>query len=181
MADDIAVTGKAPDSLFWRFSLALYARPGVPPACLALQDEAGVDVNVMLYLLYLAGRKRQLSIEEVRRIDDTVANWREQVVRPLRGVRRVLKGDAAPLPGPDAERLRSQVKKIELEAERIQQYALEAAFPAASSGTAEPDAGSAAAKNLAAYGILLGGFPQAAVRAILESAQAQYAADTLNP
>jgi uncharacterized protein (TIGR02444 family) len=40
-----------PDDPFWRFSLDLYGRPGVAPACLALQDEAGADVNLVLYLL----------------------------------------------------------------------------------------------------------------------------------
>jgi len=42
------------ESPFWRFSLRFYSRPGVAAACLALQDEAGADVNLMLFLLFLA-------------------------------------------------------------------------------------------------------------------------------
>ena len=32
----------------WAFALAIYARPGVAEACLALQNEAGVDVMLLL-------------------------------------------------------------------------------------------------------------------------------------
>ena len=38
---------------FWGFSLRIYARQDVPQACLALQDEGGADVNLVLFLLYL--------------------------------------------------------------------------------------------------------------------------------
>ena len=41
------------DSAFWRFSLELYARDGVPAACLALQDREGADVNLVLLALWL--------------------------------------------------------------------------------------------------------------------------------
>ena len=34
------------------FVLAFYARPGVSPACLKLQDEGGVDVLMLIALLY---------------------------------------------------------------------------------------------------------------------------------
>ncbi|HKS89918.1 MAG TPA: TIGR02444 family protein, partial [Stellaceae bacterium] len=46
---------------FWRFSLALYARPGVAEALIALQDRAGRDVNLMLFALWFgAVRGRRL-------------------------------------------------------------------------------------------------------------------------
>src|SRR4051794_40049185 len=41
---------------FWRFSLALYARPGVADALIALQDRAGLDVNVILFGLWIGAR-----------------------------------------------------------------------------------------------------------------------------
>jgi len=42
--------GQAKDAgeAFWRFSLALYARPGVAEALVELQDRAGRDVNLQL-------------------------------------------------------------------------------------------------------------------------------------
>src|SRR5665213_163755 len=45
-------TPPAADS-FWRFSQDFYALPGVAPACLALQDGHGRDVNLVLYGCWL--------------------------------------------------------------------------------------------------------------------------------
>ncbi len=42
------------DDPLWRFALDLYARAGVAPACLTLQDDAGADVTLVLYLLWCA-------------------------------------------------------------------------------------------------------------------------------
>ena len=39
-------------SPFWRFSLRFYRQPRVADACIALQEESGVDVNLLLYLLW---------------------------------------------------------------------------------------------------------------------------------
>ncbi len=76
------------ESPFWRFSLRFYSRPGVAAACLALQDEAGADVNLMLFLLFLAEHKRQVIADDIPRLDSTVRAWRDCVVKPLREVRR---------------------------------------------------------------------------------------------
>ncbi len=59
-------------SPFWRFSLATYRKPGVATACLALQDECGVDVNLMLFLLWLAANGRQLSVDNIKELDQAV-------------------------------------------------------------------------------------------------------------
>ena len=47
----------------WRFSLAFYARPGVSEALIGLQDRAGLDVNLVLFALWLgvSGRSRLTS------------------------------------------------------------------------------------------------------------------------
>src|SRR5262245_59110796 len=87
----------AQGSPFWRFSLAFYRRPGVGEACIQLQDAAVVDVNLLLFLLWLAAAKRRLTADEVRGIDDNVRGWRELTVLPLRAMRRQLKGGAPPL------------------------------------------------------------------------------------
>ena len=49
------------DSACWRFSLRFYARDGVAPICLALQDHHGVDVNVLFFLLFLSLQQRRLA------------------------------------------------------------------------------------------------------------------------
>ena len=154
-------------SAFWQFSLALYARPRVADACLELQDSAGVDVNVMFYLLFLATHARQVSRNDVARIDALVAAWRERAVLPLRMLRRRLKTGIAPFPVDDTEPLRSAVKRIELDAEHIQQDMLERLLPAADTGTPAASRAAAASANLAAYEAVLGSLPAAAVATLL--------------
>ncbi len=110
------------DDPFWTFSLAFYARPGATPACLALQDDAGADVNLVLYLLWSAATGRRLEAAEIAAADATLARWRAQVIQPLRSARRAMK--AALLPGIAIAALRSDVKALELEAERLAQAAL---------------------------------------------------------
>lgn len=153
------------ESPFWKFSLRFYARPGVAPACIELQDAAGVDINLLFLLLFFAGGERSLTREEVTRIDAAIAPWRNEVVRPLRHVRRALKNDFG-VSG--AENLRTEMKRIELESERLQQEALFAMFPAASIGTATPREDAARA-NLAAYAQYLGNVPQAPLDVVLRA------------
>ena len=81
------------ESAFWNFSLGFYARSGVAEACLRLQDEAGVDVNVMLYLLFLAANGKRIDLSAHERIEAAVGEWRDAIVRPLRDVRRRLKSN----------------------------------------------------------------------------------------
>jgi len=110
------------DNPFWDFSLAVYRKPGVADACLRLQDDAGVDVNVLLFVCWLAViRDAPMREAEVRDIVTRTADWRDRVVRPLRTVRRWMKGGAEGLPAGPVEALRTSVKRIELESERLQQ------------------------------------------------------------
>ena len=136
---------------FWDFSLAVYARPGVAPACLALQDRHGLDVNLLLYCAWCGKRGRRLDAEEIAALDGRVAEWRREVVLPLRRLRRWMKTQEA-APGEAAEILRGEVKRLELEAERIEQELL---FAAAEdeAGDASP---AAAAANMAGYLAYLG-------------------------
>src|SRR5436305_5575279 len=78
-------------SPFWRFSLGFYRQPGVADACIALQEESGLDVNLLLFLLWHATLGRELSQTEVAELERRVGSWREMTVVPLRNVRRALK------------------------------------------------------------------------------------------
>ena len=78
-------------SPFWRFSLSFYGSAEIRAACLAMQDVAGADVNIVLYLLFSATRGRVLSQQAVVDLDAGVADWRAHIVRPLRTVRRTAK------------------------------------------------------------------------------------------
>jgi len=141
-------------SPFWTFSLRMYGQPGVPPACLTLQDGSGVDVNVLLFALYAASCGRGLSAADVNRIMASVEPWKNQAVVPLRGVRRFLKDTPEGFEPKGVEELRQRVKAVELEAERLQQETLFALWPDSSLGNAmEPVA--AARTNASAYATVL--------------------------
>jgi uncharacterized protein (TIGR02444 family) len=160
---DPATTAETP---FWRFSLKFYRQPSVSEACIALQDEFGVDVNLLLFLLWLASDDRQLSVEEVRMLDDNVRDWRNLTIVPIRDVRRKLKGAATLVDPGTQEAFRNKVKAVELEAERLQQEALYAFAKSGPLGT-ETLPPVAALANIAAYESVLGvNFPKPSVAAL---------------
>ena len=99
---------------FWNFALRLYARPGVAPACLELQDRQGKDVIIALYCCWLGASGRgRLGEGGLSEAEATARPWRGAVVEPLRRTRHALKGVAG------AEALYGRMKQIELDAERI--------------------------------------------------------------
>lgn len=100
----------------WDFSVALYARPGVAGLCLALQDEAGADVCLLLAALWLERRGVAASPARVARLEELARPWQATVTIPLRGLRRAWK-DAAQGDAVLAE-LRGQLAALELQAER---------------------------------------------------------------
>lgn len=107
------------DNPFWQFLLVVYSQPGVATECIALQEASGIDVNVLLFCAWL-GAERQvvLTDADLALVSDRVRAWHEQIVRPLRGVRRNLKalgGDTS-----FVEKARS----LELEGEQIEQAML---------------------------------------------------------
>ena len=144
MTDTDSQTG----SPFWRFSLRFYQAPDVADACIALQEGCGVDVNVLLFVLWLGGERRQIGVADARHIDMTAMSWRGGVVMPLRALRRRLKDGVPPIGRNEV--FRNRVKAIELEAERLEQEALFAIAPCLEAATAS-SAQAAARANVAAY------------------------------
>jgi uncharacterized protein (TIGR02444 family) len=138
---------------FWNFSLKLYGRPGVAPACIALQDGLGLDVNLLLFCCWHGRAKRKLEAADLKRAIGAVAGWQHDVVQPLRAVRRRLKAGVPPISTAESEALRRKVNDLEIEGERIAQAALEA-LPAPLAGRR-----SAIDANLALYLTLMGRDP----------------------
>lgn len=139
----------------WAFSLAFYTPPQVQAACLRLQDDHGGDVNLALCLLWHGRAGTELGAEGVAALEAAIAPWRDEVVAPLRALRRKLK--STPLIGAEPqEAFRAKVKKLELDSEKLTQQVLEAVAvtPLRQSAPAE-----AAPANLRAYGARLGGLP----------------------
>lgn len=115
-------------SPFWNFSLAVYGANTVQDECLKLQDQFGLDVNLILLCAFLGAiRGVALTPDDIAAARREAEQWQDQVVRPLRVARRTLK--TAELTDADdaaaAMQLRAQVKAAELEAERIEHMILE--------------------------------------------------------
>src|ERR1700722_16926965 len=114
----------------WAFALAIYARPGVAEACLALQNEAGVDVMLLLTTTFAAVKHRLLlTPDEIRTLDQACRLWREQIVWPLRTIRSGLKTGPRPAPNSVTEQFRAQVKALELAAEKLENQLLVECLP----------------------------------------------------
>jgi len=146
MSETSETPGGADGAAFWQFSLTVYVRPGVAEACIGLQDRKGLDVNLLLFCCWAGSRGRSLSAAEIEMLCSAVGAWHREVVRPLRSVRRWLKG-REDLAAAEAGALRADIKAKELEAERIEQRLLAEALPF---DAATPDP-VAAADNLLAY------------------------------
>jgi uncharacterized protein (TIGR02444 family) len=163
----VETTSASQTSPFWTFSLGYYRGAGVSEACLELQDNCGVDVNVVLFLLWLASQKRTLAADQVKLIADKVRPWQIDVIGPIRALRRMLKSDAPLLDKGSAELFRTKIKAIELESEKLQQQAMYAMAPNLKAETA-PSSEAAARASIAAYESALGRpFTSAAVDTLI--------------
>lgn len=155
------------ESPFWHFSVRFYALPEVAPACLELQDEADVDVNLLLYLLFLAEQRRALSEPEIADLDRAIQLWRDEVVKPLRALRRRLKGGFPNTPFEWSEGFRLSLKRLELDAERVEQQLLEREDRHGEEASGREEA---ARQSLHAYGTFLkAALPEAPLAIILSA------------
>lgn len=155
------------DSPFWRFSVSFYSVPQVAAACLDLQDKAGADVNIVMFLLWNATQSRTFSAAAVADLESRIGVWRDSVVVPLRTVRRALKSPPAVIDAAIAEKYRTKIKGVELEAEKLQQEALYTLLPSLKLAPASSPAAAAQA-SISAYQTLCSEvFPNEAVDTLL--------------
>ena len=114
-----------PDHPFWDFSLQVYGRDGVSVACLRLQEHHGIDVNIMLFCLWLGESGRGIveghEMDSLRAASD---KWYNDVVKRLRAVRQGLKTDFPDVPENLRENLRAQAQATEIDAEHLEQLLL---------------------------------------------------------
>lgn len=109
--------------VFWDFSVALYRLSGVQEACLDLQDQAGLDVNLLLYCCWAGQGGHQLTHNELRRLQTLSGNWQGGILRPLRQIRQRIGKE------PGAEGSYAAAKSLELQLERLEQARLLAEVP----------------------------------------------------
>jgi uncharacterized protein (TIGR02444 family) len=99
----------------WSWELGAYARPGVPEACLRLQDEFGQNVSLLLWAYWAQASEGPALMRAV----ETARAWDAVALQPLRAVRRRLKGPCPPVADDAREALRQEVNAAELHSERV--------------------------------------------------------------
>jgi len=109
----------------WIFMLAVYSRPGVAAACLRLQETHGLDVTLLLAVLYGGVTGHVPDERQILAFDHGCSAWRMTVVHPLRTARRAMKQHLWLEQQAQSQALRQRVKAAELDAERIQASFLE--------------------------------------------------------
>lgn len=166
---------------FWRFSLRFYALPKVSEACLRLQDEAGLNVNLVLWCCWRALHGDELNPGKVRAAMARIAPWSRTVTVPLRMLRRQMKsGSASGVPAALREALYRRLKAAELEAERAEQALLCCCSPR---GTPVPEfeRRPLAERNLHAYMTAAGLPPGTPLRTVIPGQLAQRLAAMPHP
>jgi uncharacterized protein (TIGR02444 family) len=132
------------------FAIALYGREGVASACLDLQERLGLDVNLLLFGAWLAAeRSVALTPAQIAAARDEVAAWHDEVVKPLRAVRRQLRTGPAPAPSPRTDELRKSIQAIEIAAELIELDRLDAIGRRLPSAPSAPGSHDRVERNLA--------------------------------
>lgn len=140
------------NNVFWDYSLSLYAKPGIEAWCLGLQDSYGANVNVVLFCCYVGTSGTQLSAKMLADVDKRIQLWDQEIITPLRDVRRRLKD--TPLPG-DPQVVGGIVKQAEHAAEKqLQNLLFHWWREHANGGRSDPKA--AVRHNLEHYLALLG-------------------------
>ena len=145
----------------WDFSVEVYELDGVKKACLALQNRFGADVNMVLFLLWLAesGVGRDNLAQYMGAALKLSRDWQRNLVEPLRVARNNLKDyvENTALTDGQAEVmtvLRERIKACELDMERMQTLAMYGlvADSAADAAPVEPEtAREHATNNLTVY------------------------------
>ncbi|MBU1375321.1 MAG: TIGR02444 family protein [Alphaproteobacteria bacterium] len=99
----------------WDWVLEAYGRPGVPEACLTLQDVHGQNTSLLLW----AVRAEVKDAELLARAAEATRAWERTALVPIREVRRALKAPQPPVDDVARLALREDVKGLELAAERL--------------------------------------------------------------
>jgi uncharacterized protein (TIGR02444 family) len=104
----------------WQYSLSLY--PRIKDLCLQWQDNFGVNVNLLLFLLYLDKQQQSLSEQQLQQLEDLLQHFSTEVTQSIRTLRRTL-----PSPWLESDMqlpLRQQLLSTELAAEKLEQQLL---------------------------------------------------------
>ena len=100
------------NSPLWRFSNNIYRKEGVSEILLYVQDKFSIDVNMILFVAWLASIDRSLTASDIQDAQKLVSFWWTKVIVPVRNVRRSIKDFSG------TDYLYEDVKKLEIETEK---------------------------------------------------------------
>jgi uncharacterized protein (TIGR02444 family) len=150
----------------WDFVLNYYGRKGVSDVLIGLQDQHGIDVNMLLFLMWMAAQRKCPGADDVKFVSTTSHAWQRTVVVPIRAVRRLLKESPPLVAAEAAAAFRKKVQAVELEGEQLQleaMAALAARLKPSQAGSAEEAAG----RNIKTFeGVAGKTFPTASVESL---------------
>ncbi len=143
---------------FWDFSVNIYGCDDVPAACLALQENCGTNVNMVLFCCW-AGEigVNSLDVQDIRTALTAINGWNQNIVKRLRYVRNELTTGFGEFGDEIIQTFRLKILNLELEAERMEQDRLLGMISISSKANIPPQPTvTNAAVNLANYFVLSG-------------------------
>lgn len=103
------------DNPFWQFSLTVYQQPNCADFLLDAQNRYGIDINVLLFIGWLAHEQKSLKLSPM--FKSTINDFQQGTIAPIRKIRIAVKKMK------NAE-FYEALKRLELLAENLEQQRL---------------------------------------------------------
>ncbi len=107
---------------FWQWSSAIWQHPQVEKAAISLQEIYSIDVQLLLLSQWYGLQNKILIQPLIEAILFSSLNWSLKITLPLRSMQIYLKETKHSISPETQEQFRQQIKYLELESERLQQY-----------------------------------------------------------
>lgn len=86
-----SATTTLPSHEFWRYSLKLYSKNIVKDICLDLQNQFGVNINIILFCCWHAATSRGgLTTEQIQLLISNIDGWHCEITQGLRHLRALI-------------------------------------------------------------------------------------------
>ena len=107
---------------FWQFACDLYSKGDMQTRLLDYQNQQGKNVNLCLLLYYLDSLKLAVSQTQLNKLEQSICEFDQQVLKPLRATRVYLKANQTEIA--DYAVIRKELLSTELKLEKQQQQLL---------------------------------------------------------
>jgi len=107
---------------FWQFACDLYSKGDMQTRLLDYQNQLGKNVNLCLLLYYLDSLKLAVSQTQLNKLEQSICEFDQQVLKPLRATRAYLKANQTEIA--DYALIRKELLSTELKLEKQQQQML---------------------------------------------------------